>query len=125
MHSVPMLFVDDVIETSKWYQALLGAKSGHGGDEFEMLLGDKGAILQLHKIDDDHHDHSVDVSEPRGHGVVVVVYVASAESAFAKANDMNVEILSPLAFNEIANMHEFTARDPNGYALMVCEADWA
>ena len=125
MYTAPMLFVEDVIATSEWYQDFLGAKSGHGGDEFEMLLGDKGSILQLHKIDDDHHDHSVDVSEPRGHGVVVVVYVDSAEAAFAKANEMKVEILSPLAFNEIAHMHEFTARDPNGYSLMVYEADWA
>ena len=38
---------------------------------------------------------------------------------------MKVEILSPLAFNEIAHMHEFTTRDPNGYSLMVCKADWA
>ena len=125
MYTVPMLFVDDVIATSNWYQSLLGAKSGHGGDEFEMLLGDKGSILQLHKIDDDHHDHSVDVSEPRGHGVVVVVYVDSAEAAFAKANEMNVEVLAPLAYNEIAHMQEFTVRDPNGYSLMVCEAESA
>ena len=125
MYTVPMLFVDDVIATSNWYQSLLGAKSGHGGDEFEMLLGDKGSILQLHKIDDDHHDHSVDVSEPRGHGVVVIVYVDSAEEAFAKANEMNVEVLAPFAYNEIAHMQEFTVRDPNGYSLMVCEAEWA
>lgn len=125
MHSVPMLFVDNVVETSNWYQSLLGAKSGHGGDEFEMLMGDKGVLLQLHMIDPDEHDHSVNTSEPRGHGFVVVVYVDSAKAAFAQAGEMNAHILAPLSFNEIANMHEFTVRDPNGYSVMVCEAKWA
>ena len=125
MHSVTMLFVDDVAAASNWYQQLLGAKSGHGGDEFEMLLGDKGMLLQLHVIDPDEHDHSVNTSEPRGHGVVVVIYVDSAEQIFARANELEVSILAPLSYNELANMHEFTVRDPNGYSVMVCEASWA
>ena len=37
MALMPTLFVDDVEASSRWYQALLGAQSGHGGPEFEML----------------------------------------------------------------------------------------
>ena len=45
----PMLFVDDVEATSRWFQSLLGAKSAHGGREYEMLTDEAGQVfLQLH-----------------------------------------------------------------------------
>ena len=124
MHAVPMLFVHDVQATSKWYQTFLGVESGHGGPEFEMLLADGANLLQLHLIEPDHHDHSVELDEPLGHGVVVVMYVESAEGCFAKARELDLDVMSELTFNEQANMHEFTVRDPNGYSLMVCESHW-
>ena len=64
MHAVTMLFVSDVEATSAWYQSVLGVVSGHGGDEFDMLLAGDNVIMQLHKIDDDHHDHSVNLEGP-------------------------------------------------------------
>lgn len=124
MHTVPMLFVRDVEGTSKWYRDFLGVASGHGGPEFEMLLADGSNVLQLHLIDADHHDHAVNLDAPLGHGVVVVVYVESAESCFARARELGLEITAELTFNDQANMHEFTVRDPNGYALMLCESHW-
>jgi hypothetical protein len=33
-----MLQVADVVASSQWYQASIGLRSGHGGDEFEMLF---------------------------------------------------------------------------------------
>ena len=53
MYSVPMLFVADVEATSEWYQSFLGAESGHGGPEFEMLMADGRTILQLHLIEEE------------------------------------------------------------------------
>lgn len=125
MHSVPMLFVRDVEATSRWFQSFLGVQSGHGGPEFELLLADGNNLLQLHLIEEDHHDHAVKLDGPLGHGVVVVIYVNSAAECFEKAQELNVETISELAFNEQVNMHEFSVRDPNGYSLMICEAPWA
>jgi hypothetical protein len=52
----PMLFVDDVEATSKWFQSLLGAKSAHGGREYEMLKDAAGdLLLQLHRADGEEH----------------------------------------------------------------------
>ena len=36
----PMLVVPDVPATSRWYQQVLGAVSGHGGPEYEQVLVD-------------------------------------------------------------------------------------
>jgi hypothetical protein len=41
----PLLAVGDVPASSRWYQRLLGARSGHGGDEYERLLVDDILIL--------------------------------------------------------------------------------
>ena len=125
MHSVPMLFVHDVGATSRWYQSFLGAQSGHGGPEFEMLLADGRSLLQLHLIEAGHHEHNVELEGPLGHGLVVVIYVDSASDCFARARELGVDLLSELSFNEQANMQEFSVRDPNGYSLMICEAAWA
>lgn len=125
MYSVPMLFVHDVEATSRWYQSFLGAQSGHGGPEFEMLLADGRSLLQLHLIEEDHHDHNVELGAPLGHGVVIVIYVDNAAECFAKGEEIGVDVLSDLTFNKQANMHEFSVRDPNGYSLMICEAAWA
>ena len=37
-----MFFVADVEKSSRWYQELLGAKSGHGGTEYEMIVDAEG-----------------------------------------------------------------------------------
>ena len=124
MQSTTMLFVKDVEKSSKWFQDFLGVKSGHGGPEFEMLLADDKLFLQLHLIEEGHHDHEVSTADPLGHGVVVVVYIEDAATLFEKAQALNLEILSELHFNEIAHMHEFVVKEPNGYSLMLCQAAW-
>ena len=124
MHSVPMLFVTDVEATSRWYQDTLGLESGHGGPEFEMLLGGENVILQLHVSDSDHDDHGVSTSAPLGHGVMVVIYVDDAKVAFERAKERGANITGELHFNPRANMDEFTLKDPNGYGVMVCKANW-
>ena len=124
MQSTTMLFVKDVEATSSWYQEFLGVESGHGGPEFEMLLSGDALFLQLHLIEPGHHDHEVSTEEPLGHGVVVVIYVDDAKSLYERAQALSLSILSDLHFNEVANMHEFVVRDPNGYSLMVCQSLW-
>jgi len=55
----------------------------------------------------------------------VVVYVDSAQEVVDRAKSKGAEIISDLEWNEVAHMHEFMMRDVNGYAVMVCEAEWA
>lgn len=65
----PMLQVSDVAVASRWYQEVLGLTSGHGGDEFEMLLSGDEFVLQLHRLD--AHEHGFvqpSAGETRGAG---------------------------------------------------------
>jgi catechol 2,3-dioxygenase-like lactoylglutathione lyase family enzyme len=46
MHQ-PLIAVRDVAASSRWYQALLGCESAHGGHEYEMLVSSGKLVLQL------------------------------------------------------------------------------
>ncbi len=121
MRSTTMLFVKDVEATSTWFQEFLGVESGHGGPEFEMLLADGELILQLHLIEEGHHDHAVSLSGPLGSGVVVVLYVDDAKGLFERAKALKLSIAEELHFNELSGMQEFSVIEPNGYSLMICQ----
>lgn len=123
MRTETMLFAKDVEATSQWYQDFLGMQSGHGGAEYEMLMDGKALLLQLHQLDADH-DHGVGTVAPFGNGVLVYVHVDDAEAAYARAQELGIEVLSGLEYNPQARMKEFTVRDPNGYAIGVCKSEW-
>ena len=48
MHPQPLIAVRDVAASSRWYQALLGCTSGHGGPEYEQLVFGERMVMQLH-----------------------------------------------------------------------------
>ena len=123
MRTDTMLFAKDVAATSQWYQDFLGMQSGHGGSEFEMLMGGDTLLLQLHELDADH-DHGVSTNRPLGHGVLVFVHVEDPRRALARARELGIEVVSDLQYNQQAHMTEFTVRDPNGYAICICKSDW-
>jgi predicted enzyme related to lactoylglutathione lyase len=67
-----MLAVRDVEAASRWYQHLLGLTSDHGGTEYERLLSDGELVLQLHRVDVEHHHGPIsNVTGPLGNGVLV------------------------------------------------------
>ena len=83
MRTEVMLFVQDVESSSKWYQQLLEAKSGHGGSEYEMIVDDEGSLLfQLHHLDGDEHNVNVTASTSRGDGVLTYVHVEELPNEF-------------------------------------------
>ena len=122
MRTDTMLFANDIVATSRWYQDFLGMQSGHGGSEFEMLMDGDTLLLELHGIDADH-DHGVATGSPLGHGVIVFVHVDDPPALLDRARGLGIEVVSDLRYNEQARMTEFTVRDPNGYAICVCKSD--
>ncbi len=50
-----MLMARDVEASSAWYQKLLGARSNHGGKEFDRIVSDDGLLLMLHHLEADEH----------------------------------------------------------------------
>jgi hypothetical protein len=120
MTLVPMLFVDDVEASSKWYQQLLGAQSAHGGPEFETLMLDGRLVLQLHRADaEEHGGPRLPEGATRGAGVLLYVQVPDVRATHTTAVSMRADIETTPSYIDLARHTEFIVRDPDGYALSV------
>ena len=103
MRPQPLISVRDVAASSRWYQRLLGARSDHGGKQYERLVAParKGSpatlILQLHAWDIDHdHGPIGDEAKPHGNGVLLWFEIDDFDRAVARATELDVEV-SPTA----------------------------
>ncbi|MGH8532581.1 MAG: VOC family protein, partial [Gammaproteobacteria bacterium] len=87
MQPQPLIAVGDVEASSRWYQQLLGCKSGHGGTEYEQLIDHGGKlVLQLHDWDAHEHPHMGDpTAKPYGNGVLLWFQIEDFTAAVARA----------------------------------------
>lgn len=115
-----MLVVRDVEASSRWYQQLLGATSGHGGDQFEMIMRDGDIELMLHHSDiDEHPVIPYPAAGPLGGGVLINIRDADVEGVHGRAVEMGADIYDAPHLNPLSHQMEFSLRDPDGYALTV------
>ena len=123
MDLTPMLVVKDVAASSEWYRQLLELEGAHGGDEFEMLMSEKGELLLMlhHPEPDEHPGLETPGQAPAGAGVLLYFSVSNLNDVFARAQDMGVEVLAEPEYNPKAHAVEFAVRDPDGYLLSVSE----
>jgi catechol 2,3-dioxygenase-like lactoylglutathione lyase family enzyme len=123
MNPQPMIAVSDVEASSRWYQNVLGFKSGHGGPEYERLLSADQMVMQLHHWDAHEHPHLGNPgSKPYGNGAVLWFQTDNIEQAFTRATKSKARILDPLKINPNANHREFWLSDPDGYVVVVAGA---
>lgn len=119
----PMLQVDDVAASSHWYQDVLGLRSGHGGDEFEMLFSGDDFLLQLHRLDAHEHGISaVDAHGQRGVGVSLWFEVedrTTLDALVERADAAGAEIRERANWNPLAHHYEATLGDRDGYAVII------
>jgi catechol 2,3-dioxygenase-like lactoylglutathione lyase family enzyme len=123
MNPQPLITVRDVKASSRWYRAVLGLQSGHGGPEYGQLLSDNRMVMQLHHWDAHEHPHlgRPDI-KPYGNGVVIWFQTDDVGEAFSRAVGSGATILDPLKVNPNANHREFWLRDPDGYVVVVAGA---
>lgn len=115
-----LLVVKDVQASSRWYQQLLGASSGHGGDQFEMIMRDGELELMLHHSDVSEHPVVPDpTAGAAGGGVLVYIFDPDVEGVHARAVLMGANVLDEPHENPLAHQFEFSLRDPDGYAITV------
>lgn len=120
MRPQPLIAVDDVPATSRWYQQLLGCRSGHGGDEYEQLVDAEGRLLlQLHAWDAHDHPHLGAESRPRGNGVLLWFEVDDFDAAVARAKTLDATILEGPKVNPSAHHRELWLRDRDGYGVVL------
>jgi catechol 2,3-dioxygenase-like lactoylglutathione lyase family enzyme len=126
----PLVCVQDVEGSSRWYQRLLGCESAHGGPEYERLVSKGRLILQLHRWNVAHHHGPIGDPnlKPYGNGVLLWFEVDDFDAAVARAEAMGVEVVKPRHRNPPTgdggpNHWECWIRDPNGYAIVLASPD--
>ena len=120
MQLAPLICVQDVESSSRWYQRLLGCESGHGGTSYERLNSEGRLILQLHNWHVEHQHGPLGDPElrPYGNGVLLWFELEDYRAAVQRAADMQVEIIKPSHLSENQNW-ELWLRDLDGYTLVL------
>ncbi|MCW3480957.1 VOC family protein [Neisseriaceae bacterium JH1-16] len=119
MQPQPLIAVRDVPASSRWYQALLGADSGHGGDDYEQLVCDGRMILQLHHWDAHGHPHLGDSVRAPGNGVLLWFQTDAFDQALVRVRALGAEVLEGPKVNPNARHRELWLRDPDGYVVVL------
>jgi len=120
----PMIAVSDVRASCRWYRALLGCRSAHGGDEYEQLIdGDGDLILQLHHWDAHAHPHLGDPAKrPYGNGVMLWFATDDFDAAVVRARAISAKVLQGPIDNPNAGHRELWVADPDGYVVVLASA---
>ncbi|MBR7837082.1 VOC family protein [Actinospica durhamensis] len=118
----PMIAVADVGASSRWYQLVLGATSGHGGGEYEQLLVDGSMVMQLHLLEEAHHHGTIgNPSAALGNGVALWFEADGFDEAVARCHGADVRIETDVHTNPNAGHREIWLRDPDGYLVVLAE----
>lgn len=119
MKPQPLIAVDDVAASRRWYTATLGLVSGHGGDDYEQLLADGEMVLQLHRWEAHAHPHLGQPRAAHGNGVLLWFLAGNFDAALARIRDAGAEVLEGPKVNPNANHREIWLRDPDGHVVVV------
>ncbi|WP_328990629.1 VOC family protein [Kribbella sp. NBC_01245] len=122
VRSQPMIAVSDVPRSSAWYQLVLGVSSGHGGTEYEQLRSDGVLVLQLHRLETEHHHGTIrDPGLPVGNGVALWFEVDDLDAAVRRAEKAGVQVDRALHHNPMADHRELWLRDADGYLVVLAD----
>lgn len=120
MQLAPLICVQDVELSSRWYQRLLGCESGHGGTQYERLTSQGKLVLQLHNWYEEHQHGRLGEPElrPYGNGVLLWFELEDYEVAVQRAAEMRVDVIKESHLSENMNW-EFWLHDPDGYIVVL------
>ena len=116
----PIIGVDNVEKSSRWYQELLGCKNAHGGDTFEILVDqDDTVILCLHKWGEHEHPTLSSSEITPGNGLILYFRVDNLEKIWKNAKHLNAVIEEEPNLNQNSGKREFAIRDLDNYYLLI------
>ncbi|HEX5191879.1 MAG TPA: VOC family protein [Solirubrobacteraceae bacterium] len=119
---IPLISVTDVPASSRFYQQVLGAASGHGGDEYEQVIVDGELVLQLHALTVGHHHGPLgDPSVPLGNGLALWFTTEAFDDAVARVRDSGAEIVTDVHVNPNSGCREIWLHDPDGYLVVIAQ----
>lgn len=116
----PLIYVRDVPASSKWYCTVLGATSGHGGDEYERVAVGDSFILQLHSWKEEHHHGTPgDATKPVGNGLLLWFAVDDFDAAVKRITKLGATVHTKPHVNPNAQQWEMWLHDPDGYVVVI------
>lgn len=122
MKNEPIIGVENVQKSSQWYQNVLGCKSIHGGDEFDVLTSlEDEVILCLHKWGAHEHPTLKNPTASLGNGLILYFRMEDLEEIRKNVERHNYSVEDEIRQNPNSGKKEFTIRDPDGYYLMISE----
>jgi catechol 2,3-dioxygenase-like lactoylglutathione lyase family enzyme len=127
----PLIAVQDVEATSRWYQRLLGVRSDHGGPEYERLVdGDGTLVMQLHNWDIEHHHGGIGdpAAKPYGNGVLLWFEIDDFDAAVERSRELEADIVLAPHRNPPEGPggpahREIWLRDRDGYTVVLASPD--
>ena len=118
----PIIAVQDVEESSKWYQTVFGCKSIHGGSEFDILVTHEDEILIcLHKWGAHEHPTMLSPRMTPGNGLILYVRTENMEGIRQNLETIGHAVEEEIQVNPNSRKREFSFRDPDGYYLTISE----
>ncbi|TWI81044.1 VOC family protein [Chitinophaga japonensis] len=118
----PIIAVKDVEASSRWYQALLGCKSMHGGKEFDILVTENDEVLIcLHKWGSHEHPTMMNPEITPGNGLILYFRTEHLNSIRQNVEKTGGTVEEDIHLNPNSGKMEFSLRDPDGYYLTITE----
>jgi catechol 2,3-dioxygenase-like lactoylglutathione lyase family enzyme len=115
-----MVVVRDVAASRRFYLRVLGAESGHGGNEYEQIVRDGEIVLQIHDIEvEDHHGRLADPGQPLGNGILLWFEVADFDATVEAVRTSGAIVVRDVHTNPNALQQEIWVRDPDGYLVVL------
>lgn len=120
MQPQPMIVVSDVEAASTWFQDVLGLRSAHGGEEYEMLMDGDVMVAQLHRWEAHEHPHLGDESDAsRGNGVLLWFATDDFDALLERVESAAATVLDGPLHNPNAQQREMWLAGPEGYRVVV------
>jgi len=118
----PIIAVKDVKASSTWYQAVLGCRSSHGGEKFDVLTAADGEVLLcLHKWGEHAHPTMTNPDITCGNGLILYFRTSNMEKIRQNIENMSYEVVEDIHINPNSTKREFSLLDPDGYYLTITE----
>lgn len=114
-----IIAVKNISKSSRFYQQLLGCKSGHGGETFEILTSENEVVLCLHKWGDHQHPTMLHPEKEPGNGVILFFRVADLDKVWENAKKLKANIEQEIHYNENSLKNQFILRDWDGYYIII------
>ena len=115
-----MVVVRDVDASRRFYLSVLGAESGHGGNEYEQVVKAGEILLQIHDMEvEDHHGRLAEPDQPLGNGILLWFEVADFERTVEAVRESGATVVRDVHTNPNARQQEIWVRDPDGYLVVL------